>query len=174
MATGSSRSHLDTAWNSRSLFSWAGCQLVSQYCTDQLHTKNSWGRWLSTRPGSVLCQPCLFLRVCSRSSWAYQLHRVCWIDAVRDVCACVAVRDLLVWLGQELAFSRITADLVNDIDRRILLSCCRERVGHWRPRLQCSFPLVAPQDWSRLEVLVLDHLLDNAMCHALKFVHQAF
>src|SRR6185312_8374367 len=44
-------------------------KLVSQYCTDLLHTKDSWGRWLSTRPSSVLCQPRLFLRVCSRSSW---------------------------------------------------------------------------------------------------------
>src|SRR6185312_6559471 len=90
-------------------------KLVSQYYTDLLHTKNSWSRWLSTRPGSVLCQPRLFLRVFSRSSWAYQLHRACWIDAVRDVCTRVAVRDLLGWFGQELAFSRIAADLMNDI-----------------------------------------------------------
>ena len=123
-------------------------ELVSQYCTDLLHTKNSWGRWLSIRPGSVLCQPRLFLRVCSRSSWVYQLHRACWIDAVRDVGTRVAVRDLLGWLGEELAFSRITADLVDDVYRRILLSCCRERVGHWRPGSQCSFPPVTPQEWS--------------------------
>src|SRR6185312_13414217 len=32
-------------------------ELVSQYCTDLLHAKNSWGRRLSTRPSSVLCQP---------------------------------------------------------------------------------------------------------------------
>ena len=106
---------------------WQDTKLVSQYCTDLLHTKNSWGRWLSTRPGSVLYQPRLFLRVCSRSSWAYQLHRACWTDAVRNVCACIAVRDLLGWLREELAFSRITADLVDDIDRRTLLSSCREQ-----------------------------------------------
>src|SRR6185312_7853202 len=74
-------------------------ELVSQYCTDLLYTKNSWGRWLSTWPSSVLCQPRLFLRVCSRSSWVYHLHRACWIDAVRDVGARVAVRDLLGWLA---------------------------------------------------------------------------
>ena len=91
-------------------------KLVSQYCTDLLNTKASWGLWLSTRPSSILCQPCLFLRVCYRSSWVYQLHRACWTDAVRNVCACVAVRDLLGWLGEELAFSRITADLVDDVD----------------------------------------------------------
>src|SRR6185312_17050339 len=70
-------------------------ELVSQYRTDLLHTKNSWGRWLSIRPGSVLCQPRLFLRVCSRSSWVYHLHQACWIDDVRNV----AMRDLLGWLG---------------------------------------------------------------------------
>src|SRR6185312_3724663 len=95
-------------------------ELVSQYCTDLLHTKNSWGRWFSTWPGSVLCQPCLFFRVCSRSSWVYHLHRACWIGAIRDVRARVAVRDLLGWLGEELAFSRITADLVDNVDRRTL------------------------------------------------------
>src|SRR6185312_7895945 len=95
-------------------------KLVPQYCTDLLHTKNSWGRGFSTRPGSVLCQPCLFLRVCSRSSWVYHLQRACWTDAVRDVGACVAVRDLLGWLGEELPFSRITADLLDDVDRRAL------------------------------------------------------
>src|SRR6185295_11604989 len=110
-------------------------ELVSQYCTDLLHTKNSWGRWLSTRPSSVLCQPRLFLRVCSRSSWVYHPHRACWIDAVRDVDARVAVRNLLGWLGEELAFSGVTTDLVDDVDRRALLSCCHGRVGHWRPGL---------------------------------------
>src|SRR6185312_5313144 len=77
-------------------------------------------------------------------------------------------------LAQELSLPGVTADLVDDVDRRTLLSCCREQVRYWRPRLQCSFPPMTPQDWSRWGVLVLDHLLDNAMCHALKLVHQAF
>src|SRR6185436_20920790 len=115
-----------------------------QYCADLLHTKNSWGRWLSTRPSSVLCQPRLFLCVYSRSSWAYHLHRACWIDAVRDVGARVTVRDLLGWLCEELAFSRITADLVDDVDRRILWFWSCERIGHRRPGLQYSFPRVTP------------------------------
>src|SRR6185312_3564343 len=85
----------------------------------------------------------------------------------RYVHAHVAVWDLLGRFAQELSFPGVTADLVDDIDRRTLLSCCRERVGHWRPRLQCSFPPVTPQNWSRRGVLVLDHLLDNAMCHVL-------
>src|SRR6185503_16710807 len=93
-------------------------ELVPQYCTDLLHTKNSLGRWLSTRPSSVLCQPRLFFCICSRSSWVHHLHWACWTDAVRDVGARVTVRNLLRWLGEELAFSRITANLVDDVDRR--------------------------------------------------------
>src|SRR6185503_11162030 len=120
-------------------------KLVSQYCTDLLHTKNSWGRWLSTRPSSVLCQLRLFLRIYSRSSWVYHLHRACWINTIRDVGAHVAVRNLLGWLGEELAFSKITADLVDDVDRRILWfwSCKRER--QYQSRMQCSFLYVTPQ-----------------------------
>ena len=122
-------------------------ELVSQYCTDLLHTKNSWGRWLSTRPSSVLCQPRLFLCVYSRSSWAYHLHRACWIDAVRDVGARVTMRDLLGRLGEELTFSRIAADLVDDVDRRILWSWGRKRERqHWS-RMQRSFLCVTPQGW---------------------------
>src|SRR6185437_10703476 len=123
--------------------------LVSQYRTDLLHTKNSWGRWLSTQPSSVLCQPRLFLRVCSRSSWVYHLHRACWIDTVRDVCARVAMRDLLGWLGEELAFSRIAADLVDDVDRQILWSWGRKRERQHRSRMQRSLLCVTPQGWPR-------------------------
>src|SRR6185295_18263627 len=39
--------------------------------------------------------------------------------------------------------------------------------------MQCSFLCVTPQGWPRWRVLVLDYLLDDAMCHALEFVHQA-
>src|SRR6185312_3670364 len=148
-------------------------KLVSEYCTDLLHTKNSWGRWLSTRPSSVLCQPHLFLCVYSRSSWDDHLHRACWTDAVRDVGSRVAVRDLLGWLGEELAFSRIAADLMDDVDWRVLWSWGRKRERQHRSRMLRSFLCVTPQGWPRWRVLVLDYLLDDAMRHALKLVHQA-
>ena len=43
------------------------------------------------------------------------MSRARWTDAVRYVHARVAVRDLLSWLIQELTFSRVTADLVDDV-----------------------------------------------------------
>src|SRR6185369_3541041 len=75
-------------------------------------------------------------------------------------------------LGEELAFSRITADLVDDVDRRAVWSGSCKREWQLRPRMQCSFLCVTPQDWPRWRVLVLDYLLDDAMRHALEFVHQ--
>ena len=83
------------------------------------------------------------------------------------------MRDLLGWLGEELAFSRIAADLMDDVDRRVLWSWGRKRERQRRSRMQRSFICVTPQGWPRWRVLVLDYLLDDAVRHALKLVHQA-
>ena len=96
------------------------------------------------------------------------MSRACWLDIVKYVHARVAVRDLFGRLAQELSLPGVTADLVDDVDQRTL----RPRTGG----LDCNAvsPPVASQDWSQWGVLVLDHLLDNAMRHALKLIHQAF
>ena len=54
------------------------------------------------------------------SPCTHQLSRACWVDVVRYVHARVAVWDLLRRLAQELALPGITADLVDDVDRRSL------------------------------------------------------
>src|SRR6185312_15203820 len=102
------------------------------------------------------------------------MSRARWTDAVRYVHTRVAVRDLLRRLVQELAFPGITADLVDDVDRRTLWPGSCERVWQWRPRLKWGLSPVTPQDWSRWGVLVLHHLLDDTMCHTLELIHQAF
>ena len=63
------------------------------------------------------------------------MSRARWTDAVRYVRARVAVRDLLSCLVQELALPGITADLVDDVDRRSLRTWICELIRYWRPRL---------------------------------------